>query len=145
MQASLGVCAKLLQSCPTISNPMDCSPPGSSVCGILQARILKWVAMPSSRGSSQPRDQTCIFYSLLHWQAGRSVNTEGFSLTSQRDLHGVRRSEERKSTEKVETSDMEARKDKELSARVTVERIFRERLELNADDHATAQNLLGPP
>ena len=139
MQASLGVSAKLLQSCPTISNPMDCSPPGSSVHGILQARILKWVVMPSSRGSSQPRD------SLLHWQAGRSVNTESFSLTSQRDLHGVRRSEERKSTEKVETSDMEARKDKELSARVTVERIFRERLELNADDHATAQNLLGPP
>ena len=37
---------------------MDCSPPGSSVHGILQARILEWVAMPSSRGSSQPRDQT---------------------------------------------------------------------------------------
>ena len=38
---------------------MDCSPPGSSVHGILQARILGWVAMPSSRGSSWPRDQTC--------------------------------------------------------------------------------------
>ena len=38
--------------------PMDCSPPGSSVHGMLQARILEWVAMPSSRGSSQPRDQT---------------------------------------------------------------------------------------
>ena len=37
---------------------MDTSPPGSSVHGILQARILEWVAMPSSRGSSQPRDQT---------------------------------------------------------------------------------------
>ena len=36
--------------------PMDCSPPGSSVPGILQARILEWVAMPFSRGSSQPRD-----------------------------------------------------------------------------------------
>ena len=38
------------------------SPPGSSVHGILQARILKWVAMPSSRGFSQPRDQICVSY-----------------------------------------------------------------------------------
>ena len=50
--------AKLLQSCPTLCDPMDCSPAGSSVHGILQARILEWAAMPSSRGSSQPRDQT---------------------------------------------------------------------------------------
>ena len=42
------------QSCPTLGNPMDCSPPGSSVHGILQARILEWVAMPSSRRSSHP-------------------------------------------------------------------------------------------
>ena len=47
--------AKLLQWCPTLCDPMDCSPPDSSVHGILQARILKWVAMPSSRGSSQAR------------------------------------------------------------------------------------------
>ena len=40
------------QSRPTVCDPMDCSPPGSSVHGILQARILEWVAMPSSRGSS---------------------------------------------------------------------------------------------
>ena len=40
--------AKLLQSHPTLCNPMDCSPPGSSVQGILQARILEWVAMPFS-------------------------------------------------------------------------------------------------
>ena len=50
--------AKLLQSCLTLCDPMECSPPGSSVYGILQARILEWVAMSSSRGSSQPRDQT---------------------------------------------------------------------------------------
>ena len=50
--------AKLLQLCLTLSNPMDCSPPGSSVNGILQARILEWAAMPSSRRSSQPRDPT---------------------------------------------------------------------------------------
>ena len=48
-------CAKSLHSCPTLCNPMGCSLPGSSVHGILQARILEWVAMPSSRGSSQPR------------------------------------------------------------------------------------------
>ena len=41
------------QSCLTLCNPMDCSPPGSPVCGILQARILEWVAMPSSGGPSQ--------------------------------------------------------------------------------------------
>jgi len=40
------------QSCPTLCDPVDCSPPGSSVRGILQARILEWVAIPSSRGSS---------------------------------------------------------------------------------------------
>ena len=40
------------KSCRTLATPWDCSPPGSSVHGILQARILEWVAMPSSRGSS---------------------------------------------------------------------------------------------
>ena len=55
--------AKSLQSCPTLCNPMDYSPPGSSVHGMLQARILEWVvAMPSSKGSSQPRDQIRVFY-----------------------------------------------------------------------------------
>ena len=55
---------ELLQSCLTLGNPMDCSPPGSSVCGILQAGILEWFAMPFSRESSQPRDQICISYVL---------------------------------------------------------------------------------
>ena len=54
------VCVLSLQSCPTLCDLMDCSPPGSSVHGILQARIVEWVAMPSSRGSSGPRDQTCV-------------------------------------------------------------------------------------
>ena len=65
----LCVHAKLLQLCRALCNPMDCSPPGSSVHGILQARILGWVAKPSSRGSSHPRDQTQVLC-LLHWQAG---------------------------------------------------------------------------
>ena len=56
------VCAKLLQSCPALSNSMDSSLPSSSVHDILQARILEWVAMPSSRASSQPRDQTPVYY-----------------------------------------------------------------------------------
>jgi len=45
-----------------LCDPMDCSQPGFSVHRILQARILEWVAMPSSRGSSQPRDQTLVSY-----------------------------------------------------------------------------------
>ena len=44
------------QSCPTLCDPMDCSPPGFSVYGIVQARILQWVAIPLSTGSSQPSD-----------------------------------------------------------------------------------------
>ena len=52
--------AKLLLSCPILCNAMDYSPPGSTVHGILQAIILGWVALPSSRGSSQPRDGTHI-------------------------------------------------------------------------------------
>ena len=55
-------CAKSLQLCLTLCEPMDCSPPGSSVRGILQARILEWVVMPFSRGSSRHRDQTHIAY-----------------------------------------------------------------------------------
>ena len=51
---------KSLQACLILCHPMDCSPPGSSVHGILQARILEWVAVPPSRGSSWPRDRACI-------------------------------------------------------------------------------------
>ena len=74
--------AKLLQSSLTICNPMDCSPPGSSVHGILQARILEKVAMPSSRAFSRPRDWTRAsyvsytgrqtLYSCETWEATRS-------------------------------------------------------------------------
>ena len=54
--------AKSLQSCLLFCNPMNCSLPGSSVHGILQAGTLEWVAMPSSKGSSPPRDWTLISY-----------------------------------------------------------------------------------
>ena len=54
--------AKLLQSYPILCDPMDCNLPDSSVHGSLQARILEWVAMPSSRGSSRPKDQIYVSY-----------------------------------------------------------------------------------
>ena len=60
---------EVAQSCLTLRNTMDCSQPGSSVHGILQARILEGAVMPSSRASSQSRDQTHVSC-LLHWQAG---------------------------------------------------------------------------
>ena len=50
----------MLQSCPTLCDPVDCTLPGSSVHGILQARILEWTAIPSCRESSRPRDWTCV-------------------------------------------------------------------------------------
>ena len=52
---------KVTQLCLTLCDPMDCSLPGSSVHGILQARKLEWVSMPSSRGSFQSRDRTQVF------------------------------------------------------------------------------------
>ena len=63
------VAAKSLQLCPTLCDPIDGSPPGFSIYGISQARILEWVAIYFSRGSSQPRDQThvsCIGRRVLY-------------------------------------------------------------------------------
>ena len=63
--------AKSLQLCQILRDRMDCSLPGSSVHGILQARILEWVAIPFSRGSSWSRDQTCATciggQIIYHW------------------------------------------------------------------------------
>ena len=68
--------AQSLQLCPTLCNPMDYSLPGSSVHGSFQARILEWVVVPSSRGSSQLRDWICVswisciigeFFTPSHW------------------------------------------------------------------------------
>ena len=52
--------SEVAQSCLTLRDPMDCSLPGSSIHGSLQARILEWVATSFSRGSSQPRDRTWV-------------------------------------------------------------------------------------
>ena len=76
----LCVCVLVTQLCLTVCNPMHWNPPGSSVHGILQARILEWVPIPFSRGSSQSRDQTqvsCItsgfFYCLSHQGSPRTL------------------------------------------------------------------------
>ena len=59
------------QSCPTLCDPMECSPQGSSVREILQARILKWIAIPFSMGPSQPRDWSWVAHTagrfLMIW------------------------------------------------------------------------------
>ena len=54
--------SEVTQSCPTLCDPVDCSPPGSSLHGILQARTLEWVSIFFSMGSSQPRDGTRVFH-----------------------------------------------------------------------------------
>ena len=61
--------SQVTQSCPTLCDPVDYSPPGSSVHGILQARILEWVAISFSRGSSWPKDRTQVSHI-----AGRCFN-----------------------------------------------------------------------
>ena len=68
------VCVLVAQLCPTLCDPTDCSPPGFSVHGILQARILEWIAIPFSRVTSQPRNQT-----LVSCMAGRffTVGAQG--------------------------------------------------------------------
>ena len=77
--------SKSLQSYPTLCNFMDYSPPGSSVHGILQARILEWVAMPSSREFFLPRDGTVspmspalagrFFTTSIIWEANKEVES----------------------------------------------------------------------
>ena len=69
------MCSKLLQWCLTLCDPMNCSPPGSSVHGMLQARILEWVACPPPVDLSHPGIKAVSLMSprllrLLHWQAG---------------------------------------------------------------------------
>ena len=74
--------AKLLQSCSTLCELLDYSPPGSSVHGILHARMLEWIAMPSSRGSSQPgiKPASLTFHAL----AGRF-----FTTSATREVHDI--------------------------------------------------------
>ena len=77
------LCARSLHLCPTLCDPMDCSPPGSSVHGILQARILEWVAISYSRGSPdlgmEPTSVTspalvgAFFTTRTTWKAHKNI------------------------------------------------------------------------
>ena len=76
---ALAVLCLVAKLCPTLCDPMDCSPLGSSVHRDFQARILEWVATPTSRGSSQPRNRTQVshiagrFFTVWgtrHWEMG---------------------------------------------------------------------------
>ena len=64
------VCGQSFRSCPTLCDPMDCSPPGSSLLGILQAKILEWVAMPYLQGIFPTQGSNPSLSGFLHWQAG---------------------------------------------------------------------------
>ena len=98
---STDACVLVIQSCPPLWDPMDCSPPGSSVHGILQARILEWVtsilkingkpdlATPFSRGSSWSRDRTRV--SCIAGRFFTVWTTTGYWLGDSR-LTGWRRS-----------------------------------------------------
>ena len=84
-----GETSKVAQSCLTLCDPMDCSPPGSSVHGMLQARILECAAISFSRGSLQPRGQiqvSCIADSLPSEPTGTTTDREGPSKEETRGL-----------------------------------------------------------
>ena len=80
------------QFCPTLCDPVDCSPPGSSIHGILQARILEWVAISFSRGCSRPRDRTqvsCIAGRRFNLWATREALRRKRGLQRTRWLGGI--------------------------------------------------------
>ena len=78
MKSKCIVLCSAIQLCPTVCDPMDCSPPGSSVQGIIPEGILEWGAISYSRGSSWLRDQICISCigrrNLYHWNAWEAIN-----------------------------------------------------------------------
>ena len=75
------ICTKSPQSCPTLCDPMDCSPPGSSVCAILQAKILKWLVLSSSRGSSWPKSNLSFLHcrQILYADSTGKIHTQLYS------------------------------------------------------------------
>ena len=81
-----GVCVLRAQSCLTLCYPMDCSPQGSSVYGISQARILEWVAISSSRGSSWPRDRTHV--SCIFWTDDRTLGRKNNKTRRRKGTYG---------------------------------------------------------
>ena len=102
--------AQSLQSCLILCNPMDCSLPGSSVHGILQKRIMEWVVIPFSRGSSQPTWSSWTMSPALqadslplsHWGEAHDIPclwnlkiNDTKELTKQKQTHRLRKSESR--------------------------------------------------
>ena len=85
------------QSCPILYDSMDCSPPGSSVHEIFQARILEWVSISFSRGSSQARAQTCVSSTgrqiLYHWAPWEVLCIQGASAFSEAAMKGMQETE----------------------------------------------------
>ena len=81
MPAILKKWVTVTQVCLILYNIMDCSSLGSSVHGILQARVLKWVAIPFSRGSSQLRDQTCVFCRQIPYHLSHQGDLPAFLLS----------------------------------------------------------------
>ena len=81
------------QSCPILCNPMNQSLPGSSVHGTFQAKILEWVAIPFTRGSSQPRDWTQVFcigrQILYHWATWKALPIVFIRKQSQREMDSL--------------------------------------------------------
>ena len=85
------VCVLCAESCPTLCGPLDCSPPGSSVHGVSQARILEWAAISYPKGSSRPRGQTSIacisctgrwiLYHCTTWKASIITSTLVFNIS----------------------------------------------------------------
>ena len=77
----------LAHSCLPLCNPMDCSPPGSSVHGIFQARILEWAAIPFSRGSSRPRDQTKVSWTASRFFTIWATTSMKFTKKKKKKIH----------------------------------------------------------
>ena len=80
------------QSCPTLCDPVDCSLLGSSVHGISQVRMLEWVAISSFRGSSQPRDRTCVSgigRQILYLWAAKDTQPHTAHLLSASGFHSI--------------------------------------------------------
>ena len=82
------------QSCLTFCDPMDCRLPVSSVCGNSHARTLEWVAIPFSRGSSEPRDQTCISCIAGGFPGGSEVKASAWDVGDLGLIPGFGRSPE---------------------------------------------------
>ena len=93
--AKTGVCCCYLLSHVPLCNPMDCSPPGSSVHGILQAIKLEWVAIPFSRGSSQLRDWTWVsclagwFITVWVVSVSKKIRSIDYNTKNKTNIHNI--------------------------------------------------------